>query len=104
MASRACRDKQVTEMNRNHYFLIGLLFLFFGLQFRLIDSMTLTPEFTQVLAKQSGHPMAAVNSSLLASDRPAARKTVRPPDWLGWSLLSIGGVLVLHSFAMPKPG
>jgi len=95
------------EMNRNHYFLIGLVLLFFGLQFRMVDSMVLTPEFTQVLAKNTGHPLAAVNSatqSLMQSDRPMAKKTIRPPDWLGWSLLSIGGVLVLHSLAMPKPG
>ena len=66
------------EMNRNHYFLIGLVLLFLGLQFRLVDSMVLTPEFTQTLAKRSGHPLAALNSatqSMSQSDRPMARKT-----------------------------
>jgi hypothetical protein len=34
---------------------------------------------------------------------PVPRKTVRPPQWLGWLMLSAGGVLVMHSLAMPKP-
>jgi hypothetical protein len=32
------------------------------------------------------------------------KKVVQPPEWLGWCLMSIGGVLVLHSLAMRKPG
>ena len=34
----------------------------------------------------------------------AAQRTIRPPKWLGWAFLSAGAVLVLQSFAMPKPG
>ena len=25
------------------------------------------------------------------------------PEWLGWCLMSIGAVLVLHSLALPRP-
>jgi hypothetical protein len=32
------------------------------------------------------------------------RKRIRPPRWLHYALLSIGGVLMLHSLAMKKPG
>jgi hypothetical protein len=32
------------------------------------------------------------------------RKKVRPPGWLAWALISVGGVFVLHSLAMKKPG
>jgi hypothetical protein len=30
--------------------------------------------------------------------------TVKPPEWLGWCLMSVGAVLALHSLSMPKPG
>ena len=93
------------EFNRNHYFLVGLIVLFLGIQLRIVDSYKLTPEFTQVLAKQTGHPLAAVNgatAAVTADQKPIAQKTVKPPEFLGWLLLSIGGVLAMHSFGMQR--
>jgi hypothetical protein len=95
------------DITRNQFFFAGLLCLFLGIQFRMVESFELSPEFTQFLAVRTGHPMAPVNSgiqSLTASDKPPAKTTVRPPDWIGWSLISIGSVLVLHSWGMKKPG
>jgi len=94
------------EINRNQWFLAGLVLVFLGLQFRLVDSFVLTPEVTQFLAKRTGHPVAAVNSSLqffAPAVKPVIKKTVQAPEWLGWALLSLGGVLVLHSLGMRKP-
>ena len=95
------------DITRNQYFFAGLLCLLLGAQFRMVDSFELNPEFTQFLAERTGHPLASVNAttqSLTSSEKPLAKKTVRPPDWLGWSLISIGSVLVLHSWGMKKPG
>ncbi len=94
------------EFNRNQFFMIGLVLLLLGTQFRLVDTVLLTPDFTQFLAKRTDHPVAAVNASPLVPEDAAApnvKKTIRPPDWLGWCLLSVGSVLVLHSMAMRKP-
>jgi hypothetical protein len=33
-----------------------------------------------------------------------SRRTVELPSWLGYSLISVGSILVLHSIAMGKPG
>jgi hypothetical protein len=93
------------DLTRNQFFFAGLLCLFIGAQFRMVESAELTPQFTQFLAEKTGHPLAPVNAAaqnLTQSDKPPAKKTVRPPEWLGWSLLSLGSVLVLHSFAMKK--
>jgi len=94
------------EINRNQWFLFGLILVLLGVQFHLVNSFVLTPEVTQFLAKQSGHPVAAVNASaqlFAPAAKPIIRKTVQPPEWLGWALLSIGSVLVLHSFGMKRP-
>lgn len=95
------------DINRNQCFLIGLVILYLGLQFRMIDSVQLTPEFTKILAQQSGHPMVAANNavqSLIGQPASVPPKTVQPPEWLGWALVSFGIVLILHSMAMKKPG
>jgi hypothetical protein len=95
------------DITRNQFFLVGLLLLLLGVQFRLIESIELTPELTQLLADRTSKPLASVSTaaqSLIPGDRTMVKRTVRPPEWLGWFLASIGGVLILHSLAMKKPG
>jgi hypothetical protein len=95
------------DITRNQYFFAGLALLLVGIQFRMVESVELTPEFTQFLAERTGHPLASVNAatqSLTQSEKPLVKKVVQPPDWLGWSLVSFGSVLILHSFGMKKPG
>jgi len=95
------------DINRNQWFMAGLVLLLVGIQFRLADSFVLTPEFTRLLADSAGKNMAVAETttSLLKpfQENPPLTKTITPPEWLGWSLLSFGGVLTLHSLAMKKP-
>lgn len=94
------------DINRNQLFLAGLVVLMLGIQFRTIESVVLTPEVTQFLAERTGHPVAAVNSvapAAVEAARPLIKKTVTPPEFLGWMLLSVGSVLILHSWGMKKP-
>ena len=84
------------DLSRNQFFFAGLLCLLLGGQFRMIDAADLTPEFTQFLAERTGHPLASVSTasqSLTQSDRPLVKRTIHPPDWIGWALISIGAVL-----------
>ncbi len=93
------------EFNRNQFMMAGVLLLLFGMQFRTFDSFTLNEKTTHFIVSRlpdSGPPATGLLAS--ASTEPIPRKVVRPPQWLGWSLVSIGSVLILHSFAMKKPG
>jgi hypothetical protein len=95
------------DISRNQFFFAGILCIFMGVQFRLIDTVDLTPEFTQFLAERTAHPLAGVGAasqSLSQSDKPLIKKTIHPPDWIGWAFISIGAVLILHSWGMKKPG
>jgi hypothetical protein len=96
------------ELNRNHYFMIGLILVFLGLQFRYVDTYTLNEETSQFIAtrlkKEKSTTQAAFNSLLSVATPSASRQEIKPPRWLGFSLLSIGAVLILHSLAMKKPG
>lgn len=96
------------ELNRNHYFAAGVLFILLGIQFRWVDSFVLNEKSTQYLAQQfSNGPSVAAAGPMnvgLFPATPSSRRTIRPPRWVGLSLLSLGGVLILHSLAMKKPG
>jgi hypothetical protein len=96
------------NLNRNQFFLIGLVLLLLGLQFRLVDTFVLNEDSTRFLAKQKAkseeNPVWSLPVAMAArSPMPIQRKRIRPPRWLALSLISVGAVLVLHSFAMKKP-
>ena len=106
------------EFNRNQYFMVGLVILFLGIQFRLVDSYLLSKPVTKFLAEKTGkaspQTLNAVSkfeeaplSFLSFSKKPRVsllQKVIRPPTWLGWALISVGAVLILHSLAMRAPG
>ena len=96
------------ELNRNHYLGIGMIVLLLGLQFRYVDSFQLTEDTTKFLAKRLKKETVVTQSPLAALFRQASptavKKTIRPPKWLGWSMISIGSVLVNQSLGMKKPG
>lgn len=91
------------ELNRNQYFFMGLVILLLGLQVRMVNAYVLNEDATRFLAEKFHKPVEGQTLSLIAQSTPA-RKVVEPPEWLGWCLMSVGAVLILHSLAMPKPG
>ena len=95
------------DINRNQVFVVGMVLLFLGIQFRLVDAFVLTPKATKLLAEQTKHPVATASDTVevlagLSPSLPA--KTLRPDDWVGWLLMSVGAVLILHSWTMARPG
>jgi len=99
------------EFNRNQYFMAGLVVLLVGIQLRLVDTFVLNERTTHFLAQK----MQQMKSSQLASTSEAAtlitsapppmtKHRLKRPKWLGYSIISIGGVLVLYSLALKKPG
>jgi hypothetical protein len=91
------------EINRNQYFLAGLVVLFLGLQIRAVETFVLNEKASRFLSERIP-ALASADDSLVPSAGPAPRKTVRPPTWLGYAVISVGAVLILHSLAMKRPG
>jgi hypothetical protein len=98
------------EFNRNQYFLAGLVVFLLGIQLRLVDGFVLNERATQLLAQrmqQINGPQivsASESATLLAAAPPGSTHSIYPPKWLGWSLVSVGSVLILYSLALKKPG
>jgi hypothetical protein len=95
------------DINRNQFFLIGLLLVLLGAQLRAVDTYVLNEKATQFLAKRL--PDKQVNpyermQLYMAAAGPSPLRRVAPPRWIGYSLLSVGAVLTLHALSMKKPG
>jgi hypothetical protein len=95
------------DFDRNRYFAIGVILLLLGIQFRMVDSFVLNEPSTRALAKFGQQTQLASSdpaTDLILETHPEPKKTIRPPHWLGWILLTSGAVMCLHAFALPKPG
>lgn len=93
------------ELNRNQYFFLGVVILLIGLQVRMVSAYVLTDEATRFLAERSQKSRTEATMISFTSDLGALpNKVINPPEWLGWCLMSVGSVLILHSLAMKKPG
>lgn len=91
------------EFNRNQFFMTGIFLVLLGVQFRLIESITLNDKTTRFLAAHAGSAATSSAASVFPSST-VPRKVVQPPQWLGWALISVGAVCILHSLAMKRPG
>jgi hypothetical protein len=98
------------EFNRNQYFMAGLVVFLLGIQLRLVDCFVLNDRATNFLSQRmqqmKSHQLASAGEvpSLMASPGPLARHRLERPKWLGYSVISVGGVLILYSLALRKPG
>ena len=93
------------EFDRNRYFMIGVILFCLGLQFRFIDSFVLNESSTRALhriAKQAKVADANGATTAFMETAPSPKKTLKPPAWLGFVLLTVGGVISLHALALPK--
>jgi hypothetical protein len=97
--------ESTVEINRNQYFLIGLVILFLGLQFRMVESYVLNDKASAFLSQRLKLVASSEgDGSFMPAAGPAPLRTVRPPVWLGYAFISVSAVLILHSLAMKKPG
>ena len=84
------------RIRRRHLFVTGLVLLLLGTQLRVVDAYVLNDTTTRLLAEHFGEPATtakgAIQRAYLATGAPASY-TIRPPRWIGYSLLSIGFIL-----------
>ena len=94
-------------MECSRLFMIGLVVLFLGIQLRLVKTYELKPKASQFVqqriaqkANTDTQPVGYGYSDVYWPDLPPVDPTpklhtITPPKWLGWSLISVGAVLVL---------
>lgn len=88
-------------MKPQYLLVVGLLLFFTGVQFRMVESFTLSEPSSQFVSAQMGarlQPQPAVWGS------GPGRKVVEPPRWLGLALMSVGSVLTLKGIALNRGG
>ena len=89
------------KLKREHFLMVGLLLFFAGVQFRMVESFTLSERSSRFIAAQMGDRQFQPQQQAVWPGG-LARKVVQPPRWLGLALMSVGSVLTLKSLSMSK--
>jgi hypothetical protein len=84
-------------MNRNHLVTLGVVMILVGCVLNRIENFTLNETATRVLAEQAEHPAAMMPQGTLPP------KTITPPAWLRFALISLGFVAIAYAAAMNAP-
>lgn len=93
------------SITRNRYFLLGILLVLLGIQFRMIDSFVLKERASRVLARFNKTTPVADNSgmsSMLMQIYPKPVNRIRPPRWMGLAMITLGAVISFHALVIPK--
>jgi hypothetical protein len=81
-------------MWRAFFLAIGISVFLLGAECLVVEQAVLHPSRQSKAATADG-------SSILAP--PAAPQTViRPPEWVPWTFMSAGAVVILYSFTIPR--
>jgi hypothetical protein len=79
-------------MWRSFFLAIGISLCILGGECLVIEKAVLAAP------KTSSGPVAGEKGGILNG----GRREYKPPDWMPWSLLSIGSVVILYSFTIPR--
>ena len=82
-------------MWRAFFFAVGTMMVIVGVECLLIDSATLHSEGTQTVQVDNGwfqQPKAV---------QVSANKVISPPEWIPWSLIASGAVVILYAMTLP---
>ncbi len=93
------------DLDRNRYFAFGMVLFLLGIQFRMVESFVLNEASTRALhrfAKQSQIASSGGMAEMYMNVAPSPKKTIKPPNWLGWVFLTTGVVIGLHALAIPR--
>jgi hypothetical protein len=90
---------------RNRYFLLGVLLILLGVQFRMVESFVLNDRATRTLARVTKTTPVADNSSMgaiMSYVYPNQTAKIEPPRWLGLACIALGAVVSLHALSIPR--
>lgn len=81
-------------MWRAFFLAIGTMLVILGIECLLIDSATLAAAQDETIRVQQGW--------FGAQEIAVPTKTVRPPEWIPWSFIASGAVVLLYAFTLPR--
>ncbi len=92
------------DIDRNRYFMLGVVLFLLGIQFRMVDSFVLNEYTTKALHRFAQKTQIANSNAAtdLYVEVASPKKTLKVPKWIGFVFLTTGGVIALHAMVLPR--
>lgn len=90
------RMRGTNQVWRAFFFAVGAMMVIVGIECLMIDSATFASE---------GAETVQVNNSWFGPPETmqiASQKTIKPAEWIPWSLIASGAVVILYALTLPK--
>ncbi|HBE67561.1 MAG TPA: hypothetical protein DDW52_05360 [Planctomycetaceae bacterium] len=88
-------------MWRAFFLAVGTMLIILGVECLVIDSATFVTEPPKQVKQTSGNAWFPDPPKLETLE---SKKVVRPPEWIPWSLIASGAVIVLYSLTLRRIG
>lgn len=79
-------------MWRAFFLAVGIFLVILGIEFLVIEKAVLA----ESTAQQASQRFNATSGGMVRT------RDFKPPEWLPWTLLSAGAVVIIYSFTIPK--
>ncbi|HTU27521.1 MAG TPA: hypothetical protein VMF30_19080 [Pirellulales bacterium] len=56
----------------------------------------------ECLVVEKAEMASGSNSATAGFSLPSSSREIEPPEWAPWSLMSVGAVVILYTFTIPK--
>ena len=83
-------------MWRSFFFAVGIMLIIIGIECLLIDSATFGNAKTETVQVSEGWFQKPKTVEVHKGG-----KTLNPPEWMPWSFLFSGAVILMYSFTLP---
>ena len=83
-------------MWRAFFFAVGTMLVIVGVECLLIDTATLTPRKTEAVQVNNSWFQTAQTAQI------ATGRIVRPTEWIPWSFIASGAIILLYSLTLPS--
>ena len=81
---------------RAFFLAVGAMLIIVGVECMLIDSATFASDRTEVVQVNNGWFQPATSMEV------STGKVFRPKEWIPWSSLASGAVVLLYAFTLPR--
>ncbi len=88
-------------MWRAFFLAVGTMLIILGVECLLIDSATFVSEEPQKVQQAASNAWFPDPPKVV---QVQSKKVVKPPEWIPWSLIASGSVIVLYSLTLRRLG